>query len=41
LCIEIFNRLREFPRAKLERVCVEETGNNSFEFMGEFVGSGQ
>ena len=35
ICIEIFNRLREFPRAKLERVRVEETSLNSFEYMGE------
>lgn len=35
LCIEIFNRLRPFPHAKLERVLVEETGNNTFEYAGE------
>ncbi len=35
LCIEIFNRLRNFPRAKLERVRLEETSNNSFEYTGE------
>jgi len=34
LCIEIFNRVREFPFAKLERVRVEETGLNSFEYAG-------
>src|SRR5258706_5708249 len=39
ICIEIFNRLREFPRAKLERVRVEETSLNSFEYMGEPTGS--
>jgi 6-pyruvoyltetrahydropterin/6-carboxytetrahydropterin synthase len=39
ICIEIFNRLREFPRAKLERVRVEETSLNSFEYMGEPPGS--
>ncbi len=39
ICIEIFNRLREFPRAKLERVRVEETSLNSFEYAGEPVGS--
>jgi 6-pyruvoyltetrahydropterin/6-carboxytetrahydropterin synthase len=38
LCIEIFNRLREFPLAKLERVLVEETGSNSFEYAGEARG---
>ena len=35
LCIEIFNRLRSFPKAKLERVRVQETTNNSFEYAGE------
>ncbi len=35
LCIEIFRRLRSFPKAKLERVRVEETSNNSFEYAGE------
>jgi 6-pyruvoyltetrahydropterin/6-carboxytetrahydropterin synthase len=35
LCIEIFQRLKSFPRAKLERIRVEETGNNSFEFTGD------
>ncbi len=35
ICIEIFERLKRFPRAKLERVRVEETGLNSFEYVGE------
>jgi 6-pyruvoyltetrahydropterin/6-carboxytetrahydropterin synthase len=35
LCIEIFQRLKSFPKAKLERIRVEETGNNSFEFAGD------
>src|SRR5450432_105554 len=35
LCIEIFRRLRPFPKAKLERVRVEETSNNSFEYAGD------
>ncbi len=35
LCIEIFRRLKVFPKAKLERVRVEETANNSFEYSGE------
>ena len=34
LCIEIFRRLRTFPKAKLERIRVQETGNNSFEYAG-------
>jgi 6-pyruvoyltetrahydropterin/6-carboxytetrahydropterin synthase len=35
ICKEIFARLRLFPKAKLERVRVEETGNNTFEYAGE------
>jgi 6-pyruvoyltetrahydropterin/6-carboxytetrahydropterin synthase len=35
LCIEIFQRLKAFPKAKLERIRVEETGNNSFEYAGD------
>ena len=35
LCIEIFRRVRAFASAKLERVRVEETSNNSFEYAGE------
>jgi 6-pyruvoyltetrahydropterin/6-carboxytetrahydropterin synthase len=34
LCIEIFQRLKSFPKAKLERIRVEETGKNSFEYTG-------
>jgi len=34
LCIEIFQRLKSFPVAKLEAVRVEETSNNSFEYCG-------
>jgi 6-pyruvoyltetrahydropterin/6-carboxytetrahydropterin synthase len=34
LCIEIFQRLKTFPVAKLEAVRVEETSNNSFEYEG-------
>jgi 6-pyruvoyltetrahydropterin/6-carboxytetrahydropterin synthase len=39
LCIEIYRRLREFPPARLERVRLEETGLNSFEYAGEPQGS--
>jgi 6-pyruvoyltetrahydropterin/6-carboxytetrahydropterin synthase len=39
VCIEIFNRLRRFPAARLERVRVEETGLNSFEYAGEPAGA--
>ena len=35
LCIEIFQRLKSFPKAKLEAVRVHETSNNSFEYAGE------
>jgi 6-pyruvoyltetrahydropterin/6-carboxytetrahydropterin synthase len=35
LCIEIFRRLKAFPHAKLERVRVQETSNNSFEYAGD------
>ena len=35
LCIEIYQRLKSFPKAKLERIRVQETGNNSFEYAGE------
>ena len=39
ICIEIFHRLSRFPRARLERVRVEETGLNSFEYAGESAGA--
>jgi 6-pyruvoyltetrahydropterin/6-carboxytetrahydropterin synthase len=35
ICKEIFARLKQFPKARLERVRVEETGNNTFEYSGE------
>jgi 6-pyruvoyltetrahydropterin/6-carboxytetrahydropterin synthase len=35
LCIEIFRRLKPFPQAKLERVRIQETSNNSFEYAGD------
>ncbi len=38
LCIEIFERLKSFPRAKLERVRVQETANNSFGYDGNQKG---
>jgi 6-pyruvoyltetrahydropterin/6-carboxytetrahydropterin synthase len=34
LCLEIFRRLRAFSGARLERVRIEETGNNTFEYTG-------
>jgi 6-pyruvoyltetrahydropterin/6-carboxytetrahydropterin synthase len=36
LCIEIFQRLKTFPKARLERVRIEETGNNSFEYAEDY-----
>jgi 6-pyruvoyltetrahydropterin/6-carboxytetrahydropterin synthase len=38
LCVEIFDRLKPFPRARLERIRVEETSLNSFEYAGESTG---
>ena len=35
VCIEIYERLKQFPKAKLERVRIEETANNTFEYAGE------
>lgn len=39
LCIEIFKRLKSFSKAKLERVRVQETTNNSFEYDGNQKGT--
>jgi len=39
LCIEIFERLKRFPKATLERVRVQETTNNGFEYDGNQKGS--
>lgn len=35
LAREVFRRLKSFPGAKLERVRIEETSKNSFEYAGE------
>ncbi|HEY2545530.1 MAG TPA: 6-carboxytetrahydropterin synthase [Candidatus Acidoferrum sp.] len=35
LCVEIFKRLKSFPKANLERVRIQETSNNSFEYAGD------
>jgi 6-pyruvoyltetrahydropterin/6-carboxytetrahydropterin synthase len=35
LCIEVFQRLKSFPKARLERIRVEETAKNSFEYAGD------
>jgi 6-pyruvoyltetrahydropterin/6-carboxytetrahydropterin synthase len=37
VCKEIYLRLKHFPLAKLERVRVEETSNNAFEYAGEDI----
>jgi 6-pyruvoyltetrahydropterin/6-carboxytetrahydropterin synthase len=37
LCKEIYQRLKHFPLAKLERVRIEETSNNAFEYAGEDI----
>jgi 6-pyruvoyltetrahydropterin/6-carboxytetrahydropterin synthase len=34
---EVYRRLSKFPSARLERVRIEETGNNSFEVEGELA----
>ena len=39
LCVEIFDRLKKFPGARLVRIRLEETGRNSFEYAGEGNGS--
>jgi 6-pyruvoyltetrahydropterin/6-carboxytetrahydropterin synthase len=35
VCREIYRRLATFPAARLERVRIEETSKNSFEYSGE------
>ncbi|HXA79151.1 MAG TPA: 6-carboxytetrahydropterin synthase [Candidatus Acidoferrales bacterium] len=35
ICREIYRRLKTFPAARLERIRLEETSKNSFEFDGE------
>jgi 6-pyruvoyltetrahydropterin/6-carboxytetrahydropterin synthase len=37
VCVEIYRRLKHFPLARLERVRVEETSNNAFEYAGEEI----
>jgi 6-pyruvoyltetrahydropterin/6-carboxytetrahydropterin synthase len=37
VCVEIYRRLKHFRLAKLERVRVEETSNNAFEYAGEEI----
>jgi 6-pyruvoyltetrahydropterin/6-carboxytetrahydropterin synthase len=35
VCVEIFERLKKFPMARLESVRIQETANNSFEYTGK------
>jgi 6-pyruvoyltetrahydropterin/6-carboxytetrahydropterin synthase len=35
LCIELWRIFAEYPHAKLERVRIEETSNNSFDYFGQ------
>ena len=35
LCLELWRIFAEYPHAKLERIRVEETGNNAFDYFGE------
>ncbi len=35
LCVELWRIFAQYPDAKLERIRVEETGNNAFDYFGE------
>ena len=35
LCLELWRIFTEYPYAKLERIRVEETGNNAFDYFGD------
>ena len=35
LCLELWRIFAQYPDAKLERVRVEETGNNAFDYFGD------
>ena len=35
LCVELWRIYSQYPHARLERVRVEETGNNSFDYFGD------
>ncbi len=39
VCLEIYDRLKAFPNARLERIRVEETSLNSFEYSPKIEGS--
>ena len=35
LCVELWQIFAQYPHAKLERIRVEETGNNAFDYFGD------
>jgi 6-pyruvoyltetrahydropterin/6-carboxytetrahydropterin synthase len=35
LCVELWRIFARYPHARLERIRVEETGNNAFDYFGE------
>lgn len=35
LCVEVWRIFAAYPHAKLKRIHIEETGNNSFDYFGE------
>jgi 6-pyruvoyltetrahydropterin/6-carboxytetrahydropterin synthase len=35
LCVELWRIFAQYPHAKLERIHIEETGNNAFDYFGE------
>ena len=35
LCVELWRIFAQYPHAKLERLRVEETGNNAFDYFGD------
>jgi len=39
LCREVYRRLRDFPKARVERIRIEETSKNSVELAGEPAGA--
>ena len=39
LCVEVWRIFSAYPHAKLERVRIEETGKNSFEYFGGGAGA--
>jgi len=35
LCLELWRIFAQYPHATLERIRIEETGNNAFDYFGE------